>query len=72
MSQHPMLLSSVVTPATQETTEYHGRCKGQEVKDGQSLRIETSPDGVELLVAAPAAGKRWEVTMSLNIKEFDA
>jgi hypothetical protein len=39
---------------------------------GQSLRIETSPSGEEVLSAEVPAGKSWAVTVQLNIVETDA
>lgn len=71
MPQHSISLSSVVTPAQEEKVEYHGRCNGYRVEEGQSLVIETTPNGAELLSVNPLPGKRWEVTISINIKEFD-
>ena len=32
---------------------------------GQSVKIETSPDGLEILDATVPAGKTWKVSLSL-------
>ena len=72
MLQNPISLSSLVTPVQQEKVEYHGRCNGYRVEEGQFLKIETGPNGTELLDVGPLAGKRWEATIAIDIKEFDA
>lgn len=36
---------------------------------GQSLKIETSPDGEEILDTQVPNGKVWEVRVSVNITE---
>lgn len=44
-----------------------------EVAAGMVLKIETSPDGVELLNEGPPAGKQWtSVYITVNIEETDA
>ena len=42
------------------------------VADGQSLKIETSPDGEEVLNAECPAGKAWSVQVDVTITETDA
>jgi hypothetical protein len=39
---------------------------------GQSLKIESSPNGEELLVAEVPAGKKWTVSVSVSTVETDA
>jgi hypothetical protein len=39
---------------------------------GQVLKIETSPDGEEILDETVPAGKSWEVTVRVDIVETDA
>jgi len=43
-----------------------------ELVAGKSLRIETTPQGVEILNAEVPAGKTWTVEMSVLITETDA
>jgi len=42
------------------------------VAAGQSLKIETSPDGGEVLDAECPAGKAWSVQMGVTITETNA
>lgn len=39
---------------------------------GKTLKIETTPDGQEILAAVVPAGKKWSVSISVNIIETDA
>ena len=39
---------------------------------GQSLRVETSPDGSDILNEECPAGKSWEVYVFVRITETDA
>ena len=39
---------------------------------GKSLKIETTPDGDEILLAEVPAGKSWSVTIIVDITETDA
>jgi len=43
-----------------------------ELAAGKSLKIETSPQGEEILDAEVPAGKAWYVEMSVLITETDA
>jgi len=38
---------------------------------GKSIKIETAPDGEELLDAIPPEGKTWQINISVNINETD-
>lgn len=40
-----------------------------EVDDGKILKIETSPDGEEILNAGPPEGKKWVITMTIRVEE---
>ena len=42
------------------------------VTAGQSLKIETSPNGGEVLDAECPAGKAWSVKVDVTITEVDA
>ncbi len=39
---------------------------------GQSLKIETTPDGAEIANEVVPDGKKWTVTVSVSIDETDA
>ncbi len=39
---------------------------------GKVLKIETSPDGEEVLNETVPSGKTWSVTVSVYIREVDA
>ena len=41
------------------------------VTAGQSLKVETAPDGVDMLDAECPAGKVWVATVTVSIKETD-
>jgi len=43
-----------------------------DVAAGKSLKIETSPQGVEVLDVEVPAGKAWHVELSVIITETDA
>ena len=38
---------------------------------GQTLKIETSPQGEDILEASPPAGKKWTVSIKVNVEESD-
>ena len=42
------------------------------VAAGQSLKIETSPGGAEVLSEQCPAGKKWQVRVNVHITETDA
>ena len=50
---------------------YSGR-DNVEVTEGKSFKIETSPNGDEILDVECPAGKRWNVYMRIYISETDA
>lgn len=72
MPQHPMNLAQIVVPASDEKVSYSGRVTGFEVNDGQTLKIETSPSGAEILSRSPPAGKKWNANIVVQIVETDA
>ncbi len=41
------------------------------VPAGKSVKIETTPGGVEILNVVVPAGKRWEVSFGVDVREFD-
>ena len=43
-----------------------------ELEEGQELKIETSPQGVEVFAGSVPDGKVWKVRISLYIEEMDA
>ena len=59
---------------TQETLpvpgkkEYSGNTS-LDMTEGQELKIETSPDGSEILEITVPRGKSWKVLISVNIIE---
>ena len=60
-----------VTPAREEKIFRSGQQTGIEVSPGQSITIETSPAGREILRASPPVGKKWNVTCRIEIREID-
>ena len=43
-----------------------------EATAGQSLKIETSPGGDDIMDAEVPAGKKWAVSISVQVSETDA
>jgi hypothetical protein len=43
-----------------------------ELNEGQKLKVETSPNGDEVLDAEVPAGKKWLVHIAVTISEVDA
>lgn len=41
----------------------------EQVAAGKTLKIETSPDGIDILELTVPAGKSWEVHFSIEIVE---
>lgn len=58
-------------PAIPESNLYEGKLDF-DVAAGNTLNIETSPAGEEVFSAEVPEGKKWEVSVSLNIIETDA
>jgi len=57
------------------TVEAHTRLSGIaafEMVNGLALKIETSPDGVEILNADVPEGKKWDVAIQVTVTETDA
>ena len=53
----------------------HTKRAGSETFDvtaGQTLKVETSPSGEEVLEATCPEGKAWSVTVVVDITEIDA
>lgn len=58
-----------------ETWPIHAKKAGSEtiaVAAGQTLKVETSPDGEEVLEVTCPAGKAWLVSIVVDITETDA
>ena len=62
-----IVLENTIVPNTTK----HGS-EEFEVLAGKSLRIETTPSGVEYLNALVPAGKKWAVEVTVQIVETDA
>ncbi len=60
------------TSATPKKTKVTGEEGGIVIAAGQSLRIETSPGGAEILDVVVPPGKVWTVTSGVDIDEEDA
>jgi len=43
-----------------------------DVPVGKTLKIETSPQGLDVLIEAVPAGKTWSVTVTVEIQETTA
>lgn len=63
-----MELNVTQTPAQ---TRLHGEEIGHIVNAGQTLKIETSPGGNEILDVTVPAGKQWSVIVNVDIRETD-
>ena len=69
-----MQLQTIVTPAKPAVAQkvaYAGQAGGIEVTSGQTLKIESSPAGEEVLSAEVPAGKKWTVYVKVDIQESD-
>jgi len=42
------------------------------ISHGQVLKIETSPNGIDVLEDGPPEGKVWHMTISIKLTEVDA
>ena len=62
-----MQLDKNTTPAT---TIYHGRGDFS-VTHGKYLRIETTPGGEDILNERVPNGKKWTVTINIDVVEID-
>lgn len=61
-------LTQITTP---EKIEYSGDLDIV-VAEGQTFKIEDTPDGSEHIVGTVPAGKQWRITGPLHILETDA
>ena len=69
-----MQLQTTVTPARPAVLRkvtYSGQVGDINVASGQSLRVESSPGGEEILNAVVPEGKRWVAHVKVDIQEFD-
>lgn len=55
-----------------EPSTFKWGSSADQVIAGQALKIETTPDGVEILNATCPAGKAWNVRVDIYIDELDA
>lgn len=63
---------TLATTATPAKTRLHGECVDIELAAGKSLKIETSPQGDELIDTEVPEGKVWKISIGINITEEDA
>ena len=56
------------SPAVRQLT---GEVAGITIAPGQQFRIETSPEGIEILNVVVPAGKRWVVGISVDVRVTD-
>ncbi len=61
------LSTSTIVSSVQKT----GSESGVDVPAGKSVKIETTPGGIEILNVVVPAGKRWEVSFGVDVREFD-
>ena len=47
-----------------------GGAKGFEATAGQTVKIESSPKGVDVLSELVPEGERWQVTVNIQIEKF--
>jgi len=66
-----IVFSEVLKPEVQSRTVRTGSSVFT-IEAGKSLKIETSPSGVELFDEEVPAGKQWEVVIHIEITETDA
>lgn len=57
-------------PGSGPITEYSGSTV-LNMNSGKSLKIETSPRGIEILDMQVPLGKQWKVLLKLHITETD-
>ena len=61
-------LKVTTTPVTQIKTD----TVVVEVPAGKTFKVETTPDGEEILIGLVPVGKKWRVAITLSIVESDA
>ena len=66
-----MELLTQTVQAVQAKAEHSGS-QSFEVTAGQALKIETSPEGTEVLDMTVPAGKKWQVVLKIHITETNA
>jgi hypothetical protein len=65
-----MDLSTVTKPAVQESSNSYGT-QVLFMAAGKTLKVETSPNGEDVLDITVPSGKVWEVSVTISIKETD-
>ena len=63
-----MRIDTQTTPAIAAKTEYNGSTT-LNINSGKSLKIETTPQGDEILNIAVPSGKKWKVSLKVHITE---
>ena len=69
---HKEINMDLVTVDNPATTKITGEQTEITVTAGQSIRIETSPGGEEILESVVPIGKTWTLAVNVNIDETDA
>lgn len=64
----PITLTTESVPASTHKRGYDD----VSMSAGQHLKVETTPDGEELLDAVVPAGKVWTISVVVDIQETDA
>ncbi len=63
-----MNLTETTTPAR---VQHSGYDNDVIVSAGQTIKIETTPGGVEILNVVVPAGKQWSLNVSVDVRETD-
>lgn len=66
------IIFSTVTQAARSAIKHYNGTDDFSITSGKSLNIETSPRGEEIVNETVPAGKVWEVSVTVSIKETDA
>lgn len=62
----------LITTELPARTKKSGEESGITLAAGESLVVETTPGGSEILEATVPAGKEWRATVSVSIDETDS
>lgn len=62
---------NLITNSVPAATQKSGTQDNIIVPAGKTLKIETTPDGEEVLNVVVPAGKRWVVAIGVDIREED-
>ena len=61
-------LETITEPAVKETSLKYGTARFS-MAAGKSLKVETSPQGEDILDVTVPQGKLWEVSVDITIRE---